>query len=414
MVRPLALLSLVLGVLLAACGSAFAAGAGAATPSATSVPARPPDVVILERTAVDPQGDVWVTGRTVDSGARLVEYYEGGTWQALPAPPARTAGAILPFSTNDVWLAGGSRFAHWDGSVWTVTPHPRVAGLDVRDIAGAATNDVWVVGRRNGIALRVPGDGPGERTRFQRAVTLHWDGHVWSVVRAPELPGVDQGLDGVAVGGGQVWAVGEIQHLLNADAVGEPNVEPLLRYAPLALQWKDGAWRRVRHQDYGNGGTYLVDVSVLPDGTPWTVGVVRVSANIVSGKDATWWTLVERRRGAHWLIRQEKVTKWRVLPWAIAATSGHDVWVACMDDRGWPAAEYWNALGWELFPVEELGWTPGAGMVGTGVPDVAADADGTWLLGGYTLLADAADTVGDQLIWRHDAAGWTKIAFARK
>jgi len=405
MVRVLALLTLSFAVLLAV----TAPVAGAA--QTYGPPYTPPPVLLLARVAVDPDGRAWVTGRNGLTSDSLVGYYEGTTWHAVPAPPSRYPDAILPLGLDDVWVVCGAKLVHWDGAAWTVTPHARIAGLDIRDIAGSAADDVWVAGRRNGLLLRLPGDGAGERTWLQKPVTMHWDGRAWSVVRTPALPGVDQGLDAVAAGGGQVWAVGEIRRLTNADQIGSTSAGPLYKYAPLALQWRDGAWRRVRHTNYGRGGTYLVDVAVLPDGSPWTAGVVRGDADGATRYER-WYTLVERRQGTDWIVRQASTYRWRVLPWALTATSDSDVWVAYMDNRGWPGVEQWDGAAWQTWSVEDLGWTPGLGMIGTGIPDVAAVPGGVWLLGGWTTLADEADTTGDQLVWRHDAAGWAKIPFA--
>jgi hypothetical protein len=404
MVRPLVLLTLTLGALLALAASA------AAQTQALGPPYTPPDVQILSRTAIDPDGRAWVSGHRVMGTSGLVEYYDAGAWHALAPPPLRYPDAILPLSIDDVWIAGGAKLAHWDGAAWRITPHPRVRGLDIRDIAAVSPDDLWAVGRRNGLLMRLPGDGTGERTQLQSPATLHWDGRAWSVVRTPALPGVDQGLDAVAAGGGRVWAVGKIQRLTNAQEIGSSAAGPRFKCVPLALQWRGGAWRSVRHANYGRGGTYLVDVAVLGDGTAWTAGVVRGDAE-GEGKYQRWYTLVEQRAGAQWVVRQASTYRWRVLPWALAATSDSDVWVAFMDNRGWPGVERWDGDAWRTYAVEELGWTPGSGMIGTGIPDVAAAPGGVWLLGGFTLLADESDTVGDQLVWRHDAAGWTRIPF---
>ena len=406
MVRPLVLLALSLVVLLTAAGSAVAASAA---PGPSPAPL-PPPVLVLSKAAIDPAGRDWVAGRTFMESAVFVGYYEGGTWHALPAPPTRYVAAVHPLSLGDVWIVGGARLLHWDGAAWTVTPHPRVRGLDIRDVAAVAPDDVWAVGVRSGRLMRLPGDGVGERTRLHRPVMLHWDGQAWSVVRLPELPGIEQSLDAVAAGGGQVWAVGRAERLTNADEIGSAAAGPEIRYVPVALRWTGGDWRRVRHVNTGDGGTYLVDVDVLADGTAWVAGVVRVTAaEVIDGRER-WYTLVERRRGAHWVVRQEKVFKWRGLPRAISATSGRDVWVGWSDD-GMPAVQQWNGRGWRLYQVEELGWQPGTVRLG-GDPDVAAAPGHVWLVGGMTVLQDWDDTVGDQLLWRRADGAWVKIPFA--
>jgi hypothetical protein len=405
MVRTFALLTFALGVLLTLCAPALAAGKA---PVGVR-PSQPPDVVTLTRTAIDAQGRAWVTGRTAVSAATLVWYRESGAWHALPAPPPRTDLAFVPLATDDVWVGSGARLAHWDGSSWTVTPHPPVAGLDVLDMTAAAADDVWAVGRRNGIVARLPGDGAGERTQLQKPVTLHWDGQAWKVVPIPALPGVDQSLDAVACGPSGVWAVGRSERLTNPEDVGSPSASPAFKDLPLVLRWRAGAWRRVEHTDYGRRGTYLVDVAVSPAGSPWIVGVVQASA--FDGKWDRWYTLVEERTGASWTRRQASTYRWRALPRAIAAPSASDVWVAFSDKYGDPGIEHWDGQAWVATSVDQLGWTPGLGSM-VGIPDVAADATSAWLVGGLTTLADESDVTGDPLVWSYGADGWTRIPFA--
>jgi hypothetical protein len=408
-VRPLVLLSLTVGALLAACSFALAAGT-AYSSSSSPAPTLPPDVVTLQRTAVDPAGRAWVSARTARSGVGSVWYYEGSAWRSLPAPPKYTAGALAPLTIDDVWVAGGSKLVHWDGVSWKVASHPRVAGLDVLDMAAAAPDDVWAVGTRDGRLARLPGDGTGERERLQKPVALHWNGTSWRVSVLPTLPGIDQRLDAVACSSDEVYAVGRSERLANPEDVGSSSATPEFKDAPVVLRRVAGSWRRVHHANYGRTGTVLLDVSVLPDGAPWVLGMV--TASKPGDRWDRWYTLVDERSGGKWVIRQKSAYRWRAYPRAIATGSAEDVWVVYTSKTDDAGVEHWDGRAWTLTSADEMGWTPGLGKVGSSIPDVAADKSSAWVLGGWTTLADESDTVGDPLIWRHDASGWAKITFA--
>lgn len=378
---------------------------------ARSNPAEVPAVPALQRVAMDAAGRAWVTVRVGYKATGYVRYFAGIRWHRLPSPPVRNLGPILPFGKNDVWVVGGAqKLAHWDGTRWTVTPHPTAPGLSFVDIAGSAPDDVWVVGRQNGVLMQLPGDGPGEQSQLSKPAAMHWDGQAWALVPLPELPGVDQSIEAVAAGGGRVWAVGRIEHLLNGDEIGSASAGPLFRYEPLALRWTGEEWRVVAHDDPGDGGTYLVDVAVLPSGTPWIVGIVRLTGPDVIDAREHWQTLVERRGGSGWLAVQQADVAPRWQPWSIATLSGHKVWVAGIDRRGEPSVERWNGTSWGLRTSEDLGWRRSLGVLGV-EPDLAAGSDQVWMIG-WTFIDDPSDTTGEPMAWRHTPSGWAKVPFA--
>src|SRR5206468_772800 len=93
--------------------------------------------------------------------------------------------AVSSVSSNDVWAVGyqtdshgkfGTLTAHFDGRAWSIVPSPDPGsiGNQLYGVAARAANDVWAVGGR--VDSRSP----------DRALILHWTGHTWSEVAAPD------------------------------------------------------------------------------------------------------------------------------------------------------------------------------------------------------------------------------------
>jgi Phosphoesterase family len=227
-------------------------------------------------------GRAWAVGVRLDAGyhARsLIEAWNGTAWRVVDTPRLNTRRDML-FSAAatgpaDVWAvgqrqSGDGTFAtlaeHWDGRMWTVvpTPDPGDSGNQLTGVAANGPDDVWAVGQRN--------DREGDRPLAE-----HWDGYRWSVAT---VPGAGL-LDGVAVHGGQVWAVGQTD-----DAVHQGR--------PLVAHLHDGRWDSEVLGTLGAPFSNLTGIAVAGDGTPWAVGTYFDAA---SGNQHT---LVARHDGTGW------------------------------------------------------------------------------------------------------------------
>jgi hypothetical protein len=142
----------------------------------------------------------------VQLGSGRLPRWNGSTWTAYPNPYGR--GQIAAVGTQ-LWriesaTVGGRRdrlvIQRWTGSTWrTMTsPHPLVAGHVGATFSGLSPLNVWVELRNN---------------RYQTAKLLHWNGRVWSTLKAPAgwlvgLPGVAAvGTDGVWIDDGSaLWS----------------------------------------------------------------------------------------------------------------------------------------------------------------------------------------------------------------
>ncbi len=106
---------------------------------------------------------------------------------------------VAGVAPDDVWIVGlypgdilNTLTEHWNGSTWSVVASPNPPGGDnvLRGVVALATNDVWAVGYAAGVSL-----------------ILHWDGSQWRQVPSPDGGG---GLHSVeALNAHDIWAVGQ-------------------------------------------------------------------------------------------------------------------------------------------------------------------------------------------------------------
>jgi hypothetical protein len=132
--------------------------------------------------------NVWAVGEDFSTAHALIEHYDGSAWSLVssPDPPAGDAYAlssIAASSASNIWVAGAmidssdnftTLTEHWDGTSWTVEPSPNVSGVDnqLNGIAVAGTNDVLAVGT----------------TRASSTMGLlmeHWNGSSWNLISTP-------------------------------------------------------------------------------------------------------------------------------------------------------------------------------------------------------------------------------------
>jgi hypothetical protein len=142
--------------------------------------------------------DVWAVGVAGVSSTgidALALHWDGASWTRVPAP-SEPGGytwfrSVSGVASDDVWAVGvykyenfwghpiaSARAWHWDGSSWTRTLYPGIAGQDSRfyGVHAIASDNVWAVGG---------GDPPfGSNWAFVYQ-TVHWDGVRWSNVENP-------------------------------------------------------------------------------------------------------------------------------------------------------------------------------------------------------------------------------------
>jgi hypothetical protein len=215
-------------------------------------------------------------------------------WRQVSNPAAFTPVAVTVPGPANAWAVGGSTIIRWNGSTWSVAPHPTPSPLpgytsasDIFEaVAGRTTGEVWAVGSIDDEPAYF-GDSPAD--------VLYFDGTTW---QRPLLPEAGQSSPqgayyneytyyGVAaVGTGEAWAVG--QH--RSDTLG---AEPIVRHFCL-------------------GG-----------------GPCATATPVVSNPQSTIFT-------------------------AAASTAPNDVWVVGYDALG-GLIEHWNGTTWTQMPHDPIG-----------------------------------------------------------
>jgi len=134
--------------------------------------------------AISPR-DVWAVGgidaksaapgRT-GSSFGLVEHYNGKNWCLIDTRgwPYSYWG-VTATSAGDVWVFGGPTFEHWNGHIWTGVRSPSIPGKSYGPtlVSASSPNNVWVV--------YVDYQFGTERGNLVE----RWDGRTWELTLAP-------------------------------------------------------------------------------------------------------------------------------------------------------------------------------------------------------------------------------------
>jgi hypothetical protein len=236
---------------------------------------------------------------------------------------------VVALGPNDAWAVGninqarGTMIEHWDGTAWTITARPNIAGrigsTGLASVAFVAPDDVWTVGHNGG--------GVG-------ALVEHWDGAAWNVVDAPEKdPGSDVLADVAAVSADLAWAVGTTS-----------SDDPIPVITTLVERWDGSHWDIVKSPNAHNGSE-LHSVATTSAGDAWAVGNTLNANNIQDG------TLIEHWNGSRW--RVVKSPSPGIAPGleAVAALSPTDAWAVGGKtlESGDCATliEHWKGTRWE-------------------------------------------------------------------
>ncbi len=202
--------------------------------------------------------DVWAVGQqsatSGENSTTLTMHWDGAQWSIIPSPNAADGPtsknnlyAVAGTSGSDVWAVGayapdGAHFKalamHWDGQVWSLVPTPNPGALDntIYDVSATASDDAWAVGSYLA----------GEHVDAHMMV-LHWDGKAWSQVETPRAS-THNLLAVRAISRDDVWAAGT-----------------------QVLHWNGRAWNIEDTPESYTGG-YLDGIAVAGPQSVWVVG----------------------------------------------------------------------------------------------------------------------------------------------
>jgi hypothetical protein len=214
--------------------------------------------------------DVWAVGD--DGASTVIEHWDGSGWSVVPSPnPVSNArnrlSGVVALSPSNAYAVGtattgyvasrpgsplasnpaGAILLHWNGTAWKAIDMAGLGGNQIRAISASGLRDVWLAGAFDvgtdhvelaahghgatwsptttvrmgtggvplGIASRTAGDvwlvGAYNRRAYpytERTMVQHYDGASWQGIRSPNAGPNDTRLNGVAVAGSTVWAVG--------------------------------------------------------------------------------------------------------------------------------------------------------------------------------------------------------------
>jgi hypothetical protein len=225
----------------------------------------------LNSVEVVASNDVWAAGYASDDTGRqttLIEHWNGTAWAIVASPNVglddNSLVDLSAISANDVWAVGTyfndagynrnphTLALHWDGSVWSVVPTSAVGNgyNTLISVSGAASNDVWAVG-----AFYSSGGG-------YRVLMEHWDGTIWNVIPPPLPSQVTANLTTIdALSTNDVWAIGSV----SSPSSYSPQA--------LSLHWDGSQWHIVRGVTTSdNTPRYLLGAVVVAPNDVWAVG----------------------------------------------------------------------------------------------------------------------------------------------
>jgi hypothetical protein len=223
---------------------------------------------VLSGVAGNNPSDVWAVGQFAPDQnpnitLTLTEHFDGSAWTIVPSPNVGTQGnallhvAVLP--GGKAWAVGyrideksfyaRSLIEYWDGSAWSVVPHPEPGvSAQLFGVSARARDDVWAVGTFQDPLYAL------------HTFIEHFDGEQWELVPSPN-PG-DRGntLYGVvSVAANKAFAVGDQSN------AGAPQ-------QPLVLSWDGSRWNPVQAFSHPDGNRRLFSIVAKPAGGALAVG----------------------------------------------------------------------------------------------------------------------------------------------
>lgn len=326
----------------------------------------------------------WAVGHSGNSGnasKALVERWDGVSWSvisSLSPAPNQNAGknnllSVACSSDSNCFAAGfytaspdQTLIEQWEGASWVISDSPNrpTALPELRSVACTSAVDCWAVGRHfiNGVS--------GAPTY---AVTEHWDGTRWKVIKSVNGDVNQDELRGVACNSSSdCWAVG---------------------YAgsgTFTEKWDGISWTRISSPNQGNEDNRLYGIACVSPSDCWSVGSYLISP---TGGSSYLQTLTEHWDGSSWTIvsspNQGSNANNRLL--GVACTSGSDCWAVGSGSPG-TLIEHWDGNSWTL---------AGSPSTGTLAGVTCSSPSQCWAVG----------TVGTQsLILRWDGIAWGAVA----
>jgi hypothetical protein len=334
-------------------------------------------------TALSPT-DAWAvgTGGSAGGGSSLILHWNGKSWSAVPSPSPGQVNylqGISAVSAKDIWAVGWyftahakyarPLFLHWNGHVWTaVRANASMAGYAPYAVSVRTASDAWAVG------IDLAHYNPPDLS--WPALILHWNGESWTKVNSPRAGKGDNDLAGVAAtGASAAWATGKY-----FDYSAHPAAHVLLEH------WNGSGWVRLAN---GRPNWYLDDISASSPTNIWAVGGTENG------------TLIERWQGHGWnQVKSPSPPDSSLGP--VAVHSANDAWAVGEAglNRIISFAEHWNGHEWSQIAIPAYG-PPSAFKGITGV--AIGGPSSVWAVGTY----DKSEHV-HMIIFHWNGTSWSE------
>ena len=208
----------------------------------------------LNRVDATSVSNVWAIGS-------LVERYDGSNWAAMSSPAGVALRGLDVVSPSEVWVAGYSgsaaTVARWKNGTWTTRYSQASTGRHLtvfEAIAVDPSGQVWAVGWDRDY------NAPG---RPVSSLVVHFNGASWSREATPSPANRNTLMDVVALGNGEVFAVGVAQ-----DTSGG-GITP----RSLMLRKHDASWSSLTvPQGEAGSQDQLLSVAAVSPSSVWSVG----------------------------------------------------------------------------------------------------------------------------------------------
>lgn len=220
---------------------------------------------ILQAVSMPNPGKAWAVGDFITGKFKqhtLVEHFDGAIWSVVssrdPGDLQNILYGVAAITDTDVWAVGAEQEAnglwhalteHWDGSKWSVVKAVDVGtnGNQFYAVKALATNNVYAIGQQAGAGFP------------SQALIEHWDGTSWSVVASPADASASALPLGLTATASSLTVVGE----------QETDTAPYTSYvtvgAPNALSIHSTP-------NLGAGENDPFAVAIANDGSTWVVG----------------------------------------------------------------------------------------------------------------------------------------------
>jgi hypothetical protein len=296
-------------------------------------------------------------------------------------PRSNNLNAVSASSANDIWAVGESGL-HFDGTKWTATTLPKIAGDLSSGLTGVvdfAPNNVWGVGYIN---LHEAGT---------TQIIEHYDGTSWSVYPGPKFASSEAPLlyGLTATSPSDIWAVGDID-------ISEANFA-----GPVVEHYNGTTWTA---SILGTCSLCFPQaISAIAADDVWSVGSIELTSTFTMHFNGTeWFQFPSPNPG-----QGENVL------FGLATVDTNNVWAVGFYVKDFNESlpqltliEHWDGTSWQVVPSPNVGGNNNQNFSNQLRGVVAVSANDVWAFGVTDNRVNGSET---NLVLHWDGTEWTIV-----